>query len=312
MKKIGIIGGAGFIGSYVTLRFLEKGFQVKVSTTDILIKGKFQHLMDLPHSEHLYISEMDVRDLDQLREFVLDCDIIVHCGTPFQLDVKNPKIELFDPTLKGTENFLKAIIQSPSIQKVVFVASVEAYNTNFPKPSGKNKSSDTISENDIPYFSEESHPYAKAKFLANKIVNDFIEHHHELNFEITSVSPVMVMGKSLSNRQDSTSTELQYLIKNWLAPNPDIQMFYDTDIDFAIINVKDVAEGIYKAAMTSGLHSKNYLLSTASYSVSDVSLMLNGQQPKNSEKHIYQNHLAVQDLGLKFQSVQTTLNEYSN
>ena len=41
MKKVGIIGGAGFIGSYNTKKFLEEGYQVKVSATDISKKEKY-------------------------------------------------------------------------------------------------------------------------------------------------------------------------------------------------------------------------------------------------------------------------------
>ena len=160
-------------------------------------------------------------------------------------------------------------------------------------------------------MSEESHPYAQAKFIANQTVNNFIKNHPNLDFEITSVSPVMVMGKSLSKREDSTSTGLQFLFKNKIAPNPFIQMFYDTDMECAIVNVKDVAEGVYKAATISGLHGKNYLLSSETYPVSDVSLMLNNQPPKNKPKIIYQNQLAQQQLGLPFQSVLKTLEQYN-
>lgn len=35
MKTVGIIGGAGFIGSHTTKKFLEEGYQVRVSATDI-------------------------------------------------------------------------------------------------------------------------------------------------------------------------------------------------------------------------------------------------------------------------------------
>jgi dihydroflavonol-4-reductase len=41
MKKVGIIGGAGFIGSYNTKKFLAEGYQVKVSATDISKKEKY-------------------------------------------------------------------------------------------------------------------------------------------------------------------------------------------------------------------------------------------------------------------------------
>lgn len=310
MKKVGIIGGSGFIGSHITKRFLENGFEVKVSATDISKQEKYQHLMELDHSDHLYISELDVENKSQLREFVKDCDIVVHGGTPFQLDFKDSQTELFDPTIKGTENFLEVINETPTVEKVVLIASVAAWNTNFPMPAGGKTATDTFSENDTPFMSDESHPYAQAKFIANKTVNSYLKEHPNLDFEITSVSPVMVMGNSLSNREDSTSTGLQFLFKNKIAPNPFIQMFYDEDVDFAIVDVKDVAEGVYKAATISGLHGKNYLLSSETYPVSDVSLMLNNLEPKNQAKTIYQNRLAERELGLPFQSVQKTLYNY--
>lgn len=312
MKKVGIIGGSGFIGSHITKRFLENGFEVKVSATDISKQEKYQHLMDMDHSDHLYISELNVENKSQLKEFVKDCDIVIHGGTPFQLDFKDAQKELFDPTIKGTENFLEAVSETPTIDKVVLIASVAAFNTNFPMQPGGKSPTDTISENDTPYTSDESHPYAQAKFMANQTVNSYIKTHPNLDFEITSVSPVMVMGKSLSNREDSTSTGMQFLFKNKIAPNPFIQMFYDTDIELAIVDVKDVAEGVYKAATISGSHGKNYLLSSETYPVSDVTLMLNNQQSKNQPKIIYQNQLAERDLGLPFQSVKETLNQYSN
>ena len=312
MKKVGIIGGSGFIGSHVTKRFLDSGYEVKVSATDISKQEKYRHLMDLKNSDHLYISELNVEKKDQLKEFVKDCDIVIHGGTPFQLDFKDAKKELFDPTIKGTENFLDVINKTPTIDKVVLIASVAAWNTNFPLPAEGKSPTDTFSENDTPFTSEESHPYSQAKFIANQTVNNYIITHPNLDYEITSVSPVMVMGKSLSKREDSTSTGLQYLLKNKIAPNDFIQMFYDKNVDFSIVDVKDVAEGIYKAATISGLHGKNYLLSSETYPVSDVTLMLNAQPPEHKAKTIYQNRLAERDLGLSFHSVKETLKDYSN
>jgi len=49
MKTAGIIGGSGYIGSYVTKRFLEENYSVKVSARDISKKKKYQHLKQLRH-----------------------------------------------------------------------------------------------------------------------------------------------------------------------------------------------------------------------------------------------------------------------
>jgi hypothetical protein len=193
----------------------------------------------------------------------------------------------------------------------VLIASVAAWNTNFPLPANGKKPTDVFNENSTPFMSEESHPYAQAKFIANETVRKFIAETPNLDFEITSVSPVAVMGKSLSKREDSTSTGLQFLFKNKIAPNPFIQMFYDMDVLFALVDVKDVAIGVYKAATISGLHGKNYLLSSESYPVSDINLMLNQKAPKNRPITVYQNQMAERELGLPFRPVKLTLNNFS-
>jgi hypothetical protein len=311
MKTVGIIGGSGFIGSHTTQKFLNKGYNVKVSVTDIKKSDKYEHLFNLENADNLSISALKVEDLETLKDFISNCEIVVHGGTPFQLDFKDAQKELFDPTIKGTENFLKAVSETPSIEKVILIASVAAYNTNFPLPAGNKNPNDTFSEKDTPFISEESHPYAQAKFIANQTVEKFIKENPKLSFEIVSVSPVGVMGNSLSNREDSTSTGLQFLIKNNIAPNPFVQMLYDNDVEMALVDVKDVADAIFKTSTTSGLHGKNYLLTSESYPVSDISLMLNHKEPKNKAKTIYQNNWAMNDLGMKFSPIQETLNNYS-
>jgi nucleoside-diphosphate-sugar epimerase len=311
MKTVGIIGGAGFIGSYNTQKFLSEGYKVKVSVMDLSKKEKYAHLLQMKNAEHLEIVQLNVEEKSALPEFLKGCQIVVHGGTPFQLEVKDVKADLFDPTIKGTENFLESIQKTPGIEKVVFIASVAAYNTNFPMlPDGKTDE-DQIDETDTPFMSEQGHPYAQAKFIAHQTVEKFIADHPNMDFEITSVSPVGVMGKSLSDRQDSTSTGIQYLFKNMIAPNPFIQMLYDADVLWALVDVADVAEAIFKAATTKHLHGKNYLLSGESYRVSDVSLMLNHKAPAGKPRIVYSNVLAMKDLGMEFKALEGTLNGYS-
>ena len=311
MKKVGIIGGSGFIGSYITKAFLDNDFLVKVSATDIKREDKYKHLVTLNHADNLHISELNVMDKVALQDFVFDCDIVIHCGTPFMLDFQDAQTQLFEPTITGTENFLKVVNTTPGIEKVVFIASVAAWNTNFPMPAGGKSFTDTFDENDTKFSSTESHPYAQAKFIANQVVEKFIKENPNLNFEISTVSPVGVMGKSLSNREDSTSTGLQFLIKNKIAPNDFIQAIYDNDVPFALVDVADVAQAVFKVATTNGLHGKNYLLSSETYKTSDMSAMLNLQEPKEKGIVIYKNDLAKKDLGISFRAVKETLNNYS-
>lgn len=310
MKKVGIIGGSGFIGSYITKQFLENGYEVKVSATDISREDKYEHLMTLKNSKNLYISELNVENKAALASFVNDCDIVIHSGTPFQLSVDDIQKDLFIPTIKGTENFLEVINHTSSIKKVVLIASVAAWNTDFPMPAGGKSFTDMFDEKDARFTSEKSHPYCQAKFIANQVVEEFIKNNPKTSFEISTVSPVSVMGKSLSKREDSTSTGLQFLIKNNIAPDDFIQAIYDNDVPFAIVDVADVANATYKAATTKGLHGKDYLLTSETYKVSDIRAMLNHNEPKEKAQIVYKNNLAKTDLGVKFRPVKETLNNY--
>ncbi len=308
MQTAGIIGGSGFIGSWVTKRFLEENYKVKVSSTDITNNAKYEHLQSLPHADQLEICAMDLLDISSVEAFVHGCDIIVHGGTPFMLDVKDPQTELFEPTVKGTENFLEIIGKTTGIEKIVFIASVAAWNTSFPLPPASYAANHIFSEKDTPYMGEQDHPYAQAKYLADQVVRDFINAHPDVSFEITTLSPVMVVGKPLSSRQDSTSVGIQYLFKNKLAPNPFIEMMYTNDILFAMVDVRDVANAVFQAATRKGLHGKNYLVSSESYKVSDITLMLNNSNPLQEPLTIYDNTLAKKELGISFVSAQQALN----
>lgn len=310
MKKIGIIGGAGYIGSHVTKKFLENGFQVKVSVTDISDKKKYEHLRHLEGSENLEIVAVNVENKKALSEFVKDCEILVHGGTPFQLNVEDPVKDLLDPTIKGTENFLNIVKNAPDVKKVVFIASVAAYNTVFPMPIPDRSPDHIYSEADPPFFHPESHPYAQAKYHADQAVRNYVNDHPDLPFEIVTVAPVLVVGKSLSSRQDSTSVGFQYLTKNQIKPDPFWEMLFENDVEWSMVDVTDVAESVYQAATRDGLHGKNYLLCSESWKMSDISLMLNKKPPKGRSRMVYSNQLASKDLGVNFKPPQTALNQF--
>jgi len=311
MKTAGIIGGSGYIGSYVTKTFLENGFSVKVSATDIKKKKKYNHLNMLAGAENLEICPIDTRDIESVRAFVDSCDIVIHGGTPFQLDVKDPTKDLFEPTIKGTENFLSVIHEASSVKKVVIIASVASYNTGYPLPVEGRSPDHLYTEKDEPHLNEEGHPYAQAKYYADQVVRTFIADHPDSDIDIVSVYPVGVMGPSLSKRDDSTSMGLQYLFKNKIAPNPFVQMLFDYDMEFAIVDVRDVADGIYRAATTDGLHGKQYYLSNESWKVSDITRMLNNEPVVEKPRFVYSGKKAEKELGIAFKTANVSFSDYA-
>jgi dTDP-D-glucose 4,6-dehydratase len=78
MKKAGIIGGSGFIESDIISILLNAHYDVKVSTIDILKKENYEHLMELNHSENLYVCEIDSEKKAALHNFTKDCDLVIY------------------------------------------------------------------------------------------------------------------------------------------------------------------------------------------------------------------------------------------
>ncbi|CAN5444802.1 aldehyde reductase [soil metagenome] len=310
MQMVGIIGGSGFIGSYVTRRFLDEGYRVRVSATDISRKDKYAHLLDLPGADRLEIVPLNTQDVGALADFVEGCSILVHGGTPFVLDVKDPQADMFDPTIKGTENFLRVVKDTGGVTKVVFIASVAAYNAAFPFPNEHQPPDHVYTENDTPFVLDDHLPYAQAKHHADQAVRTFVNDNPGLAFEVVSVFPTLVVGKALSGRDDSTSVGIQHLFKHRLAPTPLVEMMLTQDVPFALVDVNDVAECVFKAATTPGLHGRNYLLSSETWRISDISLMLNGQPPAGTPRTVYSSALATRDLGVQFTPPRVPLAQY--
>lgn len=117
---------------------------------------------------------MDIEDKKSVEEFTEDCKILIHGGTPFRLEVEDAEKDMFNPTVKGTENFLKVISECSSVKKVVFIASVAALNAAFPLPADNKDDDHTYSEEDKPFIKDEHLPYTKVKHYADQTVKSFL------------------------------------------------------------------------------------------------------------------------------------------
>ena len=110
MKTAGIIGGMDFLGCDITLKFLSEDFRVKVPVThSVPFKSRLINT-GLSVNVNLEICRTNLDDDFQLKQFVQDCDIIVHCGIPFKLGVTLKGTSLYVPLVKQTWTLLKGLI----------------------------------------------------------------------------------------------------------------------------------------------------------------------------------------------------------
>jgi nucleoside-diphosphate-sugar epimerase len=72
-----VIGGAGYIGSALLPKLLEKGYQVRV--VDLLLYGTEPIEKFLEHP-HLEVMQADFRQIDKIVEAMRDVDAVIHLG----------------------------------------------------------------------------------------------------------------------------------------------------------------------------------------------------------------------------------------
>ncbi len=126
-----ITGGAGFIGSHLADRLLERGDQVLLM--DNLSTGSMENIRHLKRYDrmHYFLEPLENRQL--LAELVDEADVIFHLAAAVgvKLIVESP-VRTIETNVNGTQLVLEAACRK---RKLVFAASTsEVYgkNTNFP------------------------------------------------------------------------------------------------------------------------------------------------------------------------------------
>ena len=128
MTKVAVTGGAGFIGSNLTKRLLNEGYEVVV--VDDLSTG-LKSNVDVSKSA---FHEISITDLDSLSKALKDCTTIFHLAARGSVprSLKNP-VATHDVNATGTLNVLEVARKTGA--HVVFSSSSSVYgrNTQLPK-----------------------------------------------------------------------------------------------------------------------------------------------------------------------------------
>jgi UDP-glucose 4-epimerase len=122
MKKIGITGGAGFIGRYVVEELQSKGY------IPIVFDHQRRNKDEFPEDVELFLG--DVRDDVAMVEFAAHVDGIIHLAAVLgtQETIKNPR-PAAESNLKGGLNFLEACSQYNLPGVYICVGNRGMYNT---------------------------------------------------------------------------------------------------------------------------------------------------------------------------------------
>ena len=112
MKSILITGGAGFIGSHVVRRFVNKYPNYRIVNMDCLTyAGNLENLKDVEHSSNYQFVKVDICDTDAVAKVFVDFEIdgVIHLAAESHVDrsITNP-MEFIKTNIEGTIVLLNA------------------------------------------------------------------------------------------------------------------------------------------------------------------------------------------------------------
>jgi nucleoside-diphosphate-sugar epimerase len=217
---VAIIGAAGFVGTRLQRRFLNKDISSKLFDKKTNFSSKLIY--------------MDVTDINSMQELV-DCECIINLAAEHRDDVY--PISRYDETnVKGAVNVCK-VANKNGIKKIIFTSSVAIYGF---------ATADTDESGEPNFFND----YGRTKYLAEQVYKDWHAEDPE-NRTLIIVRPTVIFGEG--NRGNV------YNLLNQVASRKFV-MFGNGKNEKSMAYVENLAAFLeYSLGFSAGLHIYNYI-----------------------------------------------------
>jgi UDP-glucose 4-epimerase len=137
-KRVLVIGGAGFIGSFVVAELLMENV-AEVIVYDNFARGKKEYLakqLTDPRCK-IYPNGGDIRETDILNDAMKGMDYVISLAAMWLLHCKDYPRTAFDVNIAGTFNILEACVKN-NIKKLVWSSSASVYGDAVELPMTEN------------------------------------------------------------------------------------------------------------------------------------------------------------------------------
>lgn len=259
MKAL-VTGGAGFIGSNIVRLLIEAGHTVTV--LDSLLSGYRENLAPFPQVRFIH---GDIRDEQAVAHAVEGAEVIFHLAASVgnKRSIEHP-LDDSDINVMGTLRILEAARRT-GVRKVVISSSAGIF--------GELKTLPIREDHPIAPIS----PYGASKLAAEKLG---LAYDYLYDLEVVALRYFNVYG--VNQRYDAYGNVIPIFAHRILHSEP-ITIFGDGEQTRDFVNVRDVAQANYKAAMTPGVSGAFNLGSATAVTINhlaDLMYQAVGQTPR--------------------------------
>ena len=175
--RILITGGAGFIGSHLCERYVEKGDTV--ICLDSMINGDLGNVRQLLSRRNFKFIKGDIRDFDIIEKVGRDTDAIMHLAAQIHVDrsVVEPRLT-YETNVMGTLNVLEAA-RILDVNRVIYASTSEVYGPAQFAPMHE------------AHPLNPPHPYGASKLGAEKLASAYVSTY---GMDIAIMRPFNIFG----------------------------------------------------------------------------------------------------------------------
>jgi dihydroflavonol-4-reductase len=237
-----VTGGNGHLGNNLIRLLLSDNQKVRTTVRNINNTEPFKGL-------DCEVVQADITDKESLKKAFQGVTNLYAVAANFSMWAKNPKTEIYDNNMQGTQNVFD-IAKDCGVKNIVYVSSVASLDfTKLP------------ANVDNGYNKDRRNWYYNSKNDSDKLA---LELGKKYNIRTVLVLPSAMIGSKAYKLSYSNSLVLQVL-------NGEIPV--DTNITINWVDVKDVAIGTIKA-MEKGRDGERYILSNEKHTTLQESVKI--------------------------------------
>ena len=290
IKKVLIVGGAGFLGSILSRKLIEKGYSVRV--LDLLLFGEGP-LAELKENQNFELIKGDIRDITTLTKALQGADAVIHLaaivGDPA---TKNQPEDAIETNYLATFTLAQAC-KYHQINRFIFASTCSVYGV------GGDKIDETSELNPVSL-------YARSKIESEKCILGLVDK----NFSPTILRMATLYGVSPRMRFD-----LVVNIFGMLATKEKKISVFGGDQWRPLLNVSDAADAYIKCLEAPISVVKGEVFNVGSnsqnYQIKQIANMVKEQFPETeviyTDKEVVDGKMDKRDYKVSFDKINSKL-----